>query len=161
MSSILDIEAKSFEYPWNFSTLEECIVCRKNVAMVATVENKVVGYIVYELHTASVHLLNLAVAEKNRRQGIATTLVETLRKKLHPDRRSKIVLGVRESNLEAQLFFRSLGFRAVQIVRDYYDDTTDDCYRMTYSVVPQVQFDPKNRLASYFQLARCSDGCCG
>jgi ribosomal-protein-alanine N-acetyltransferase len=39
---------------------------------------------------------------------------------------------VRETNLSAQLFFRSLGFRAVSVLRDFYEDTTEDAYLMQY-----------------------------
>lgn len=127
--------------------------------MVAQIGTKLAGYIIYELGKTQVHVLNLAVAEVYRRQGVATTLVDSIKRKLHPDRRSAINLEVRESNLRAQLLFRSLGFRAVRILRDYYEDTTEDSYRMSYSVLPQVQFNPKNRLASYFQSTLCGNRC--
>ena len=43
-----------------------------------------------------------------------------------------MTLEVRETNLAAQLFFRSLGFRAVNVLRNYYDDTPEDAYVMQY-----------------------------
>ena len=42
------------------------------------------------------------------------------------------MLEVRETNLAAQLFFRSLSFRAVNVLHDFYDDTTEDAYVMQY-----------------------------
>jgi ribosomal-protein-alanine N-acetyltransferase len=42
------------------------------------------------------------------------------------------VLEVRETNLPAQLFFRSLGFRAISVLKDFYQDTTEDAYLMHY-----------------------------
>ena len=42
------------------------------------------------------------------------------------------MLEVRETNLPAQLFFRQLGFRAVSVLRDFYEDTTEDAYLMQY-----------------------------
>ena len=41
-------------------------------------------------------------------------------------------LEVRETNLPAQIFFRESGFRAVSVLRDYYQDTTEDAYVMQY-----------------------------
>ena len=42
------------------------------------------------------------------------------------------MLEVRETNLDAQLFFRAQGFRAVNVLRDFYEDTTEDAYLMQY-----------------------------
>jgi ribosomal-protein-alanine N-acetyltransferase len=36
------------------------------------------------------------------------------------------------------LFFRSLGFKAVAILRDYYEDAVEDAYLMQY-VCPDAQ----------------------
>ena len=43
-----------------------------------------------------------------------------------------MTLEVRETNLAAQLFFRTQGFRAVSVLRSYYDDTPEDAYVMSY-----------------------------
>ena len=56
--------------------------------------------------------------------------------KLSNQRRTRIVLEVRETNLAAQVFFRSMGFRAVSVLRDFYDDTTEDAYLMQYRYRP-------------------------
>ena len=44
----------------------------------------------------------------------------------------RVLCHVRETNLPAQLFFRSLGFRAVSIVSDFYEDTREDAYLMQF-----------------------------
>ena len=59
-------------------------------------------------------------------------MMERLIAKLSYQRRNRIVVEVRETNLAAQLFFRELGFRAVDILRDYYTSDTgkEDAYLM-------------------------------
>jgi ribosomal-protein-alanine N-acetyltransferase len=52
--------------------------------------------------------------------------------KLSSQRRSRITLEVRETNLSAQLFFRNSGFRAVSVLRGFYEDTPEDAYLMQY-----------------------------
>ena len=59
-------------------------------------------------------------------------MMDKLIGKLTPDRRGRIVLEVRETNLPAQLFFRSLGFRATSVLKDFYEDSTEDAYLMQY-----------------------------
>jgi len=65
--------------------------------------------------------------------------------KLTPDRRSRIVLEVRERNLPAQLFFRSLGYRAISVLKDFYQDTTEDAYLMEYVLPAASNEEPAAR----------------
>ena len=83
------------------------------------------------------------------RQGIGTALVDKLVSKLSPHRRNRIVLEVRETNLEAQLFFKSLGFRAISVLRDYYDDTVEDAYLMQFRYTEELKTEriPVNRIS--------------
>jgi ribosomal-protein-alanine N-acetyltransferase len=65
-------------------------------------------------------------------------MVAKLIGKLSSQRRSRITLEVRETNLAAQLFFRSQAFRAVSVLRRYYDDTPEDAYLMQYRYRPET-----------------------
>jgi ribosomal-protein-alanine N-acetyltransferase len=56
------------------------------------------------------------------------------------------VLEVRETNLPAQLFFRSLGFRATSVLKDFYRDSTEDAYLMQYVLEAAAEAMPR-RLA--------------
>ena len=130
--AVLNIEAASFEYPWSEEKLILTLRHREVIGMVAELANEVVGIMIYELHKNRLHLINFAVAPQARRQGVGSTMIEKLVSKLSHDRRNRIMLEVRESNLAALLFFKSQGFRAIKILRDYYEDTTEDAYLMQY-----------------------------
>lgn len=132
MASVLSIESESFGFPWTEEEFIRCLRQRNCVLMVAEIREQVVGYMVYELHENFLQLLNFAVAAGFRRKGIGTAIVFKMVGKLSPQRRSRILLEVRETNLAAQLFFRSQGFLAVSVLRDFYDDTTEDAYVMQY-----------------------------
>jgi ribosomal-protein-alanine N-acetyltransferase len=130
--AVLNIEAASFENPWSEDELIRTLRRREVIGMVAELADEVVGVMIYELHKNRLHLINFAVAPTARRQGIGSTMIEKLVSKLSHDRRNRIMLEVRESNLAALLFFKSQGFRAIKILRDYYDDATEDAYLMQY-----------------------------
>jgi ribosomal-protein-alanine N-acetyltransferase len=89
---------------------------------------------IYELHRTRLHVLNFAVLRSHRRLGIGTQMLRRLIAKLAPERRSRIVLEVRETNLPAQLFFRAAGFRAVTVLRDFYRDSDEDAYLMQFGL---------------------------
>ncbi|MDO5566061.1 MAG: hypothetical protein Q4G59_05345, partial [Planctomycetia bacterium] len=72
-----------------------------------------------------------------RRRRVGTQMSQKLISKLARPGRSRITFPVRERNLEAQLFFRSLGFRAVSILHKFYENTEEDAYLMQYQVPPR------------------------
>jgi ribosomal-protein-alanine N-acetyltransferase len=129
-SSVLSIENDSFSNPWSQDDFIRCLQNRNCIGMVAEHDGRVVGYMIYELHKNRLHILNFAVSQGLRRSGVGRQMLEKLVGKLHPERRSKIMLEVRETNLAAQLFFRRFGFRAISVLRDFYDDSAEDAYLM-------------------------------
>ena len=132
MPEVLDIENRSFEFPWSEEDFIRCLRQRNCIGMVAEYDERVVGLMIYELHKNRLHILNFAVRPEFRRRGVATAMVNKLIGKLSQQRRNRILLEIRETNLDAQLFFRDSGFRAISVLRDFYDDTTEDAYLMQY-----------------------------
>jgi ribosomal-protein-alanine N-acetyltransferase len=117
--------------------------------MVSEFNDRVVGFMVYELHKNRLHVLNFAVHPDFQRQGVGNRMVEKLISKLSYQRRNRIILEVRETNLMAQLFFRDLGFRAISVLRDFYEDTVEDAYLMhfVYAGSESDGFLPVNRIS--------------
>lgn len=149
MPEVLDIEGSCFEFPWSEDDFIRCLRQRNCIGMVADCEDKVVGFMIYELHKTRLHVLNFAVHCDHRRLGIGQRMIDKLVAKLSNQRRNRILLEVRETNLDAQLFFRAQNFRAVSVLRDFYEDTTEDAYLMQYRYRP-AEADatlPTNRIS--------------
>ena len=132
MPEVLAAENSSFEYAWTEEDFLRCLRQRNCIGMVAEAGEKVVGFMIYELHKSKLHILNFAVSPACRRVGIGNQMVAKLISKLSSHRRTRITLEVRETNLGAQLFFRSQGFRAVRVLRSYYEDSGEDAFLMQY-----------------------------
>ena len=149
MLEVLDIEKGSFEFPWLEEDFIRCLRQRNCIGMVAEHEDQVVGFMIYELHKTRIHVLNFAVAADHRHCGVGSQMIAKLLGKLSSQRRSRVVLEVRETNLGAQLFFRENGFRAVSVLRAYYDDTPEDAYLMQFRYRPEnvEQVLPVNRIS--------------
>ena len=149
MPEVLAIEADSFEFPWLEEDFIRCLRQRNCIGMVAEHEDRVVGFMIYELNKTRIQVLNFATAADFLRKGVGTQMVSKLIGKLSAQRRTRITLEVRETNLPAQLFFRSVGFRAVSVLREYYEDTPEDAYLMQYrsrAEIPEL-VQPTNRIA--------------
>ena len=134
MPEVLQAEQESFEYAWTEEDFLRCLRQRNCIGMVAEQGEKVVGFMIYELHKAKLHILNFAVSPACRRAGVGAQMVAKLISKLSSHRRTRITLEVRETNLPAQLFFRAQGFRAMRVLRAYYEDSREDAYLMEYAL---------------------------
>jgi [ribosomal protein S18]-alanine N-acetyltransferase len=126
MPEVLAIEESRFEFPWSEEDFVRSLRQRNCIGMVAEVHERVAGFMVYELHQNRLHILNIAVGDK--RCGVGTALIAKLVGKISPVRRNRIMLEVRETNLEACLFFKAMGFRAISVLKDFYDDTPESAY---------------------------------
>ena len=149
MPSVLAIEKNCFEFAWNEDDFIRCLRQRNCIGMVAEKDDEIVGFMIYELHKNRLHILNFAVHGDHRRTGVGESMCSKLFGKLSHERRNRIMLEVRETNLEAQLFFKSLGFRAISVLRDFYDDTVEDAYLMQYRYQPSASeiAQPNNRIS--------------
>ncbi len=132
MPEVLDVESEAFEFPWTEEDFIRCLQQRNCIGMVAEHDEQVVGFMIYELHKTRLHILNFAVSEAHRRLGVGTQMVDKLVSKLSQQRRTRITLEVRETNLAAQLFFRTKQFRAISVLRAFYEDTPEDAYFMQF-----------------------------
>ena len=148
MQEVLDIERASFEFPWFEEEFIRCLRQRNCIGMVAEHAERVVGFMIYELHKTRLHILNFAVAEDVRRRGIGRQMIEKFVSKLSSQRRTRITLEVRETNLPAQVFFRANSFRATSVLHEFYDDSPEDAYLMQYYCEPEATplLLPYNRL---------------
>lgn len=134
MSEILDIEQRSFDFAWTRDDFMNYLRQRNCIGFVAESENQVIGFFLYRLTSKAVHLLNFAVDPSFRRLSVGQQMIEKLLRLLSHRKRTEIQLEVRELNLGAQLFFRSMGFVATSVLRDHYEDTDEDAYVMKYTL---------------------------
>jgi ribosomal-protein-alanine N-acetyltransferase len=153
MPDVMGIELSSFEYSWTEDDFLRCLRQRNCIGMVAERGDNILGFMVYELHRTRLHVLNFAVQPTVRRTGVGKMMVAKLIYKLCSHRRQKITLAVRESNIDAQLFFRAHRFSAAKVLRSYYEDSGEDAYQMEYKPVEMdwAEFGgpPVNRIAMF------------
>jgi len=152
MPEVLQTEQESFEYSWTEEDFLRCLRQRNCIGMVAEQGEKVVGFMIYELHKSKLHILNFAVNAGQRRSRVGYQMVAKLISKLSSHRRTRITLEVRETNLSAQYFFSSQGFKAVRVLRNYYEDSGEDAFLMQYRIADDVGEDADdsvNRIAQF------------
>ena len=134
LESILAIERVSFPSPWG---LPEFYWCFQNLSVyikVAEYDGKVVGYVIYEQAKDELIVHNMAVHYDYRHAGVGRQLIERLVAKLVREHKRLIEAVVREANLDAHLFLKACGFKAVEVLRQCYEDSDEDGYRFVYEL---------------------------
>ncbi len=99
-------------------------LCRDNrdLMVVARLGNRTVGYVMGELHPRGVEIVSLAVTPAHRNRGIGRRLMQRLLRRLKNSGVARVFLMVREGNGGAIALYRSLGFRRVRRIQEYYGD---------------------------------------
>lgn len=121
MPKILEIERLCFkDFPWQEEDFLGFLKERNCIGLVHEINNEIVGFAIYKLNKRNYLLLNLAIHPDYQRQGFGREFINYLYKKLN-SRRNKLEIFVVETNLDAQIFFRNLNFKATHIEKDYFD----------------------------------------
>ncbi|MSR32808.1 MAG: ribosomal-protein-alanine N-acetyltransferase [Gemmataceae bacterium] len=152
MQEVLQAELQCFEYAWTEEDFLRCLRQRNCIGMVAEAGEKVVGFMIYELHKNKLHILNFAVNPACQRAGVGLQMAAKLVTKLSSHRRTRITMEVRETNLAGQVFFRNQGFKAIRVLRAFYEDSREDAYLMQYRLPSDTGEDFEetiNRIAQF------------
>ena len=117
-----------FKHSWSAKDYETVLRNRATILMVAESGNKIVGYMIYQMHTSHIEIVRFATMP--RRSGFGRLLFSRAIYKVFSHCRSHLVIRVPESNLDAQLFFAAMGCKATAVQRWAYGD--EDAYQFEY-----------------------------
>lgn len=124
LDQVLEIDRLSFATYLSEDDLRGTLRNRNFMGIVAVDDRlDILGYSIQSLHRHFYVLHRIAVHPDHRRGKVGAQLVDRIVKNLSSHGRKSIVTAVMEKNLEAQLFFRSLGFHCQKIV-----DGIEDSY---------------------------------
>ena len=131
LDEVMVIERTSFRFPWStgFFLQELQIACARSI--LAEVDNKIVGYVLFWLLPGMVDVHNIAIHVDFRRRGIARLLLTRVLLAARQQSLTRVTLEVRKSNLPAQKLYESLGFVTSGLRKGYYSDDGEDALAMT------------------------------
>jgi len=137
LDEVMAIERTSFRHPWSsrFFLEELQVACARSV--LAEINGKIVGYVLFWLLPEEVDIHNIAVHTDFRRQGIGHVLLQQVAEQARSRNSSRITLEVRVSNLPAQNLYKSLGFVSKGLRKGYYSDDGEDALMMALELDTQ------------------------
>ena len=90
LPQVIAIERRAFPTPWSLAMFVLELSKPSGICLAATVEERIVGYVVCSRYDTVWHVMNVAVDDRQRRQGIATSLMERLFELADRDRKSVV-----------------------------------------------------------------------
>ena len=133
LPQVVAIERRAFPTPWSLAMFVLELSKASGICLAAMFEGRLVGYLVCSRYDTFWHLMNVAVDDRLRRQGIATALLERLFE-LADKPSEQYTLEVRTSNVSAIRLYERFGFRAAGRRRAYYHDNREDALIMWRTV---------------------------
>jgi [ribosomal protein S18]-alanine N-acetyltransferase len=133
LPQVIAIERRAFPTPWSLAMFVLELSKPSGICLAAVIEERLVGYLVCSRYDTVWHLMNIAVDDRLRRQGIATTLLERLFE-LADKPSEQYTLEVRTSNEDAIRLYERFGFRTAGRRRAYYHDNREDALIMWRTV---------------------------
>lgn len=127
-----EIERACFPDPWSKKLLEDLLAEEHALTLAAVAgDGAVLGYVSLSWVLDEGYINNVAVRPDCRRMGIATALLEALRRQGLEKGLSFLTLEVRESNRGARTLYAGLGFAEAGQRRGYYLHPKEDAIIMT------------------------------
>lgn len=117
---IARIERSCFSSPWSEASVASELENPLSLWLVAVESGKVAGYVGSQTVLGESDMMNLAVEETYRRQGVGRALVIALCETLKKSGASSLTLEVRSTNEPAKVLYESLGFQATGCRPNYY-----------------------------------------
>jgi [ribosomal protein S18]-alanine N-acetyltransferase len=131
LDEVMAIERTSFRHPWssNFFLEELQVACARSI--LAQLNEKIVGYVLFWLLPETVDIHNIAVHSEFRRRRIGQALLQQVLEQARSRHSSRVTLEVRVSNIAAQKLYESVGFVSQGLRKGYYSDDGEDAVIMT------------------------------
>ena len=123
VSAVAELEKQNFSEPWPEIAVRSELTNKLALWLVAVEEGEVLGYVGSQTVLQEADMMNIAVSDSHRRQGIARLLVEELIRQLDA---YQLTLEVRSSNAPAIALYEKLGFTQVGLRKNYYHKPKED-----------------------------------
>lgn len=107
------------------NTIQNGLVSKNSLYLLAYVENKCIGYICCDMLVDHADICAIAVCKNYRNKGVATLLIQEIVNICINNKFDSIFLEVRISNFKAISLYEKMGFKKISKRCNYYPDNED------------------------------------
>jgi len=128
LEKIMEIEKEAFSDFWEMSAYEKLFVDYEYEAYIYTMNEKTVAYAIFLDMVDVYELIKIAVKKEYRNQKIGYNFLSEAVNSLE----KTVFLEVRENNFSAINLYKKIGFKEINIRKNYYKDTGENALIMSY-----------------------------
>ena len=128
LADIIQIEEQCFPFPWDQEDFNICLRKKDNVGVVLTLNNKIIGYMIFQFTKKSYSVLSIAVDPSYQKKGYGKKMIEYLKTKIRSSNsgpKDQIKIIVSDQNLQCHNFLKSIGFVALKVIKEYFGPDHD------------------------------------
>lgn len=125
LRKVLEIEMESFNNPYDKEIFKTFSLKHPEEFLVATLNDEVIGYIMFDKLYNSGIIVSVAVSPKHRRKGIGSLLLSQALEKLKELKTKEVFLQVEVTNSPAINFYKKFGFEVEDVIPNYYGKERD------------------------------------
>ena len=127
---IAELEKKTFVHPWSESSLNMFFESESALYAICLEDGELASYCTMLLVLDEVQIINVATAEKYKRQGYAEEVINLMLEEAKRRDFGSISLEVRESNAPAIALYEKFGFFVAGKRKDFYTDPRENALVM-------------------------------
>lgn len=131
---IAELEKQTFSHPWSESSLSTFFETESALYAICLADGELASYCTMLLVFDEVQIINVATAEKYKRQGYAEAVIELTLEEARRRGITSISLEVRESNAPAIALYEKFGFFKAGKRKDFYTDPRENALVMIKSL---------------------------
>ncbi len=128
IDEVYAIEGTVHITPWSREIIRDCVMVGYDCQVLEFYEKnkekaRIVGYSISRHHEQGYHILNICIAKNMQAKGWGKQFLRSLLDSLEKDNNvAYVVLEVRMSNIPALRLYEGMGFKHIEIKKDYYKD---------------------------------------
>jgi ribosomal-protein-alanine N-acetyltransferase len=134
MAEVLAIDRQSFQNPWSEDDFFSALRQRNCMGQIVELNQRILGYIIYDLYDDMISIKRMAVDPDLRRLGLGSKMLGGMKDKLSRQKRTSLIMEVAGDDEAGQAFLRKAEFQADAVLRGGHRKSTDYIFRMRYSL---------------------------
>lgn len=133
LDQVMEIEKESFSVPWTETGFFTFLIRNDTLFLIAEEDGVIAGYAGIVIVPEDGDITNVAVRSSMRGRGIGQLLVQSMIEEVKKLGVRNIFLEVRKSNVTAIRLYEKLGFEAIAVRKEYYEEPKEDAIVMKRS----------------------------
>ena len=134
LPQVMVIENENFSKPWTDKGFLSFLLRYDTLFLVVEEDGEILGFVGSVMVLDEAEITNVAVMKSHQKQGLGRLLIESLMRIIAGLEIEILHLEVRVSNSEAISLYRRIGFEAVGMRHNYYEEPREDAILMRRKV---------------------------